>query len=250
MQAEQGADAGRVEVVAPHDPSVVVTTPPANAEPINLRTAGTYAILSQAGISGIGAAVTGDLGVSPAAATYITGFSLVADATNAFSKSAEVVGKIYAANYAGTTPAWLTAAIGDLQLAITDAAARAPDVAELGAGTIGGLTLGPAVYRWNSGVSITEDLTLAGGANQVWIFQIAQDLTIAATVKIVLTGGAQAKNVFWQVGGGPITLAANAHLEGVVLTQTAITLAAGASVNGRLLAQTSVDIDGSTVTQP
>jgi len=56
--------------------------------------------------------------------------------------------------------------------------------------------------------------------------------------------------VFWQITGGPVTLAAGADLRGVVLAKTAVTLAAGASVHGRLLAQTSVDIDGSTVAAP
>jgi hypothetical protein len=228
----------------------IETTGISNAAAVDLRSAGTYAILAQAGISGISAAVTGDLGVSPAAATYVTGFSLVADSTNAFSTSAQVVGKVYAASYAGSTPASLTTAIGDMQLACADAAARPPDVTELAAGEIGGMTLGPGIYKWSSGVSITQDLTLTGSANDVWIFEIAQDLTLSGAVKIVLSGGALTKNVFWQVSGGPVSLAALAHLEGVVLTQTSITLAAGASITGRLFAQTAVDIDGSTVTQP
>jgi hypothetical protein len=99
-------------------------------------------------------------------------------------------------------------------------------------------------------VSIPQDLTLMGSANDVWIFEIAQNLTLFNDVKIVLSGGALSKNVFWQVSGGPVSLAALAHLEGVVLTQSSVTLAAGASVSGRLFAQTAVDIDGSSVTQP
>jgi hypothetical protein len=248
-QNEEGVDALRTTVVKPQQGTIETTGTP-NTAGVNLRSAGTYAILAQAGISGISATVMGDLGVSPAAATYVTGFSLVADSTNAFSTSAQVVGKVYAASYAGSTPALLTTAIADMQLAFTDAAARAPDVTELAAGEIGGMTLGAGIYKWSSGVSITQDLTLTGSANDVWILEIAQDLTLGGTVKIVLSGGALAKNVFWQVSGGPVSLAAQAHLEGVVLTQTSITLAAGASITGRLFAQTAVDVDGSTVTQP
>jgi hypothetical protein len=246
---QERVDAVQAIAVGPLQGTIETNTTP-NAATVNLRSAGTYAILTQAGISGISAAVTGDLGVSPAAATYVTGFSLVADSTNAFSTSAEVVGKVYAASYAGSTPASLTAAIADMQLACADAAARAPDVTELAAGEIGGMTLGAGIYKWSSGVSITQDLTLTGSANDVWIFEIAQDLTLSGSVKIVLSAGARPENVFWQVSGGPVSLAALAHLDGVVLAQTSITLAAGASITGRLFAQTAVDIDGSTVTQP
>ena len=191
-------------------------------------------------------AVTGNLGVSPAAATFITGFSLTADSTNVFSTSPQVTGKVYAADYAPPTPSNLTTAVGDMELAFTDAAGRAPDVTELGAGNIGGMTLAPGVYKWGTGLLIPTDVTLTGSATDVWIFQIAQDLTMSSGAKILLAGGALPKNVFWQVAG-LVDLGTTAHFEGVVLTQTSITLRTGASINGRLLAQTAVSIDGSTV---
>jgi hypothetical protein len=136
-----------------------------------------------------------------------------------------------------------------MQTAYTDAAGRAAGVTELGSGNIGGLTLTPGVYKWGTGVSIPTNVTLAGSAADVWIFQIAGGLTQAAATTVVLGGAAQAKNIFWQVAGG-VTLGATAHLEGNVLSQTAITLGNKASVNGRLLAQTAVTLDASTVTQP
>ena len=99
-------------------------------------------------------------------------------------------------------------------------------------------------------VAITQDLTLQGGPDEVWIFQIAQTLRLDGGARIVLAGGALAKHVFWQITGGPVTLAASADLEGTVLAKTAVTLAAGASVHGRLLSQTAVDVDGSSVIAP
>jgi hypothetical protein len=217
---------------------------------VNLGTAARFVILAKSAISTVPtAAVTGDLGVSPAAATFITGFSLTADATNVFSSSPQVTGKVYAADYAVPTPSRMTAAIGDMELAFTEAGGRAPGVTELGAGNIGGKTLAPGVYKWGTGLLIPTDVTLAGGATAVWIFQIAQDLTVSSAAKVSLTGGALAKNVFWQVDGR-VQLGTTAHLEGVVLTRTSITLATGASINGRLLAQTAVSIDGSTVVEP
>jgi hypothetical protein len=217
---------------------------------VNLGTAGLFAILAKSAISTVPtAAITGNLGVSPAAATFITGFSLTADSTNVFSTSPQVTGKVFAADYTPPTPSDLTTAVGDMQLAFTDAAGRAPGVTELGAGNIGGMTLAAGVYKWGTGLLIPTDVTLSGSATDVWIFQIAQDLTMSSGVKVVLAGGALAKNVFWQVAG-QVDLGTTAHCEGVVLTQTAITLRTGASINGRLLAQTAVNIDGSTVVQP
>ena len=218
--------------------------------PVNLGTAGTYVILAKSGISTVPlSAVTGNLGLSPAAASFITGFSLIADATNVFATSPQVTGKIYAANYAVPTSSNLTTAVGDMQTAFTDAAGRAADVTELGAGNIGGMTLAPKVYKWGTSLLIPTDVTLNGSATDVWIFQIAQNLTMSSTAKVHLTGGAVAKNVFWQVAGA-VDLGTTSHCEGILLTQTAITLRTGASVNGRLLAQTAVTIDGSTVVEP
>jgi hypothetical protein len=218
--------------------------------PVNLATAGDFAILAKTGISTVPtSAVTGNLGVSPAAATFITGWALTADATNAFSTSTQLTGKAYAADYAAPTPTTLTTAVADMQTAFTDAAGRASGVTELGAGNIGGMTLAPGVYKWGTGLLVPTDVTLNGGATDVWIFQIAQDLTVASGARIVLAGGALPKNVFWQVAG-LVDLGTTAHLEGIVLTQTSVTLRTGASINGRLLAQTAVNIDGSTVVEP
>jgi len=94
------------------------------------------------------------------------------------------------------------------------------------------------------------DVTLSGGPNDVWIFQITGTLTTAASTNVVLTGGALARNVFWQVAGAYVALGVSAHFEGVVLAKAAINPGSLATVNGRLLAQTAVNIDQSTVTQP
>ena len=225
--------------------------------PVNLGTAGSYAILSQAGISTVPpSAITGDLGVSPISATGITGFSLTMDASNVFSRSPQVTGKVYAADYASPTPAKLTTAIGDMHQAFTDAAGRPPNVTELGGGNLGGLTLFPGVYKWGTGVLIPTSVALKGLATDVWIFEIAQDLNLSNSASVILRSalplgllGPQARNVFWQVSGG-VTLGANAHLEGVVLAKTAITLESTASVNGSLLSQTAVTLINNRVVRP
>ena len=242
-----GGSTGNGGSIADAGTDATVTTP---GVAVNLRTAGNYVILSKSGISTVPpSVVTGNIGVSPVAATYITGFSLIADSTNVFSTSTQVTGRVYAADYTSPTPSNLTTAVGDMELAFTDAAGRAAGVTELGAGNIGGMTISPGVYKWGTGVLIPANVTLNGGATAVWIFQIAQGLTMSDGTNISLTGGALAKNVFWQVAGS-VVVGTTAHLEGIVLTQTSVSLATGASIRGRLLAQTAVTIDTSTVVAP
>ncbi len=217
---------------------------------VNLGTAGNYVVLAKSGISTVPTStITGDLGLSPSAATYITGFSLTADSTNVFSTSPQVTGHVYASDYATPTPSNLTTAIADMQLAFTDAAGRAPKVTELGAGNIGGMTLTPGVYKWSSGLLIPSSVTLAGSATDVWIFEVAQGLTVSNATNVTLSGGGVPANVFWQVSG-QVSLGTTAQFVGVVLGQTSIALGTGASVHGRLFAQTAVSIDSGTVTAP
>lgn len=210
-----------------------------------------YAVLAQSAVSNNPtSAITGDIGVSPAAASFFSGFSQSLPPGGSASTSAQVTGNLLAADYAVPTPANLTSAIGKMQTAYTDAAGRtSPDFTELAAGNIGGRTLAPGLYKWSSTVTIPSDVTIAGTANDVWIFQVAGDLTVSAAKKVLLSGGATAKNIVWQVAG-KTTLGTTSHLEGTVLCKTAITLNTGATLNGRALAQTAVTLDNSTVTRP
>lgn len=215
-------------------------------------TASNFVILAKTGISNVPtSAITGNMGVSPISFTALTGFSLTVDGSGVFSTSAQVTGKVYASDYAVPTPTDLTTSVLEMQTAYTDAAGRAPDYTELGAGNIGGMNLGPATYKWGTGVLIPTNVTLTGGANDVWIFQIAQDLTVSAGAQVILAGGALAKNVYWQIAGGTgVSIGTTAHVEGIIMTAKAITINTGASVLGRLLAQTAVTLDQNVVTQP
>ena len=217
------------------------------ANSVNLGSAGDFVILAKSGITNVPTShITGNLGVSPVTETAITGFPLTRDGSGLFSTTPEVTGKIFAANDGVPTPDNLTVAIGAMETAFTDAAGRAPKATELGAGDIGSMTLSAGVYKWGSGLLIPTNVTLDGAATDVWIFQIAQNLTVDSAVQVILTGGALAKNVFWQVAGA-VDLDTTSHLEGTILCQTAIALKTGASINGRLLAQTAVTISGSAV---
>jgi hypothetical protein len=233
--------------------TTVAVAPLGPAAP-NLASAAGFAVIGKTLIDSTPGAssITGDLAMSPAAATFITGFALVADASNIFSTSSQVVtgSKVYAADYVnGTTHADL--AVFDMMAAYTstaNAASPTPTVG-LGGGTLGGNTLVPGIYNWGTGLSVATSITLNGGANDVWIFQVGTNMTVASAQSILLTGGAQAKNVFWQVAGN-VVLDTTSHMEGTILCQTYIHALTGATVNGRLLAQTEVTLDHVTVIVP
>jgi hypothetical protein len=213
--------------------------------PVNLGSAADFTVLSQSGITDVfKTSIGGNVGTSP-----ITGAAI--DLT-----CGEVSGIIYTVDAAGplpcsvTDPTRLTAAVGDMQTAYNDAAGRVlPDQLNLGAGEIGGRTLAPGLYKWTSNVSISNDLTLAGGPDDVWIFQVAGTLSEANATSVTLSGGAQAKNVFWQ-SAGAVTIGTQSHFEGTVLSNTMVALKTKASLTGRLLAQTAVTLQMNTLTPP
>ena len=219
--------------------------------PVLLGAAGNYVVLSKTAISTVPPSmITGDIAVSPAAATYITGFDLTADASTTFATATQVIGRVYAASYTAPTPALLTTAISNMEGAYTDAASRPnPGFLELGTGNIGGRTLAPGLYKWTSTLRIPENVTLTGDANDVWILQTTGDLTMAVGKRVILAGGAQAKNVFWQVAG-KVTFAGTSHFEGILLCKTEVTLQTGATMNGRILAQTLIALQKAVVTRP
>ncbi len=218
---------------------------------VNLGTAGDFVILAKSGISTVPSSViTGNIGVSPIDASAITGFALSLAAGSPFATSGQVVGQVYAANYAVPTPVNLTTAVGDMQTAYTDAAGRTtPDFTELGAGQIGGLALVPGLYKWSTDVLISSDITLTGGPNDVWVFQIAGKITQANGTQVKLSGGALADHIFWQ-SFGDVSIGTTAHFEGIIMTETSVNLDTGASINGRLLAQTAVTLAANNITAP
>lgn len=223
---------------------------------VAIGTAGNYAVLAKTAISTVpSSVVTGNIGLSPSARGYLTGWSLITEPTDTYFTSAQVAapGKLYAAdNVGGTTSVDLTTAVNNMQTAYTDAAGRTATSAattDVGAGTLTSLTLAPGVYQWGTAVNIPTDLTLNGSASDVWIFKIASTLTMAAAKKVILTGGALPQNIFWQVAGA-VNVGAGSSFQGIILGQTSITFGNLSSINGRLLAQTAVSLDATTVTIP
>lgn len=229
--------------------------PPQGPGTINLGGAAIYTILSKTGISTtVGSSVTGNIGVSPAAATGITGFGLIMDPSNVFSKSSPsslVSGNVYAADYAVPTPANISTAVSDMENAFTTANGLVTSViTELGAGDITGMTLVPGLYKWSTGLLISASgVTLTGNANDTWVFQIGQGMTVANGAIIHLAGGAQAKNIYW-ITASDAVIGTTVDFSGNILSQTKIALNTGSKVTGRLLGQTAVTLDAATVVFP
>jgi hypothetical protein len=223
-----------------------------------LGSAVNYTILAKTGVSTVpSSVVTGNVGLSPASRGFLTGWSLISESTDTGFTSAQLVGNLYAAdNVGGTTSVGLTTAVGDMQTAYTAAAGMATAGGGLvtacpGAGNFGGLTLVAGVYTCgvDIGIATGTNLVLSGSATDVWVIKTSGNVTQAAATQVQLTGGALAKNVFWQVAGS-VDIGTTALMQGVILGQTLINMQAGATEKGRLLAQTAVTLNQNTVTAP
>jgi hypothetical protein len=229
---------------------------------VSLGSAAGFAILSKAGITDTGShssVITGNIGASPITAASIGVFcSEMTGTSTIYGVDAAYVGSGATTCFKGNPPlankTLVNNAEFDMELAYNDAAGRtAPaPIVNQGAGDISALTLAPGLYKWTTGLNIdNRGVTLAGtvasGANDVWIFQIAQNLTVANTAVITLTNGALPKNVFWQVAG-QAALGTTSAFKGTILSKTQIVVQTGATMLGSALAQTQVTLDASTVT--
>ncbi|MHB1197261.1 MAG: ice-binding family protein [Lutibacter sp.] len=220
---------------------------------VDLGLAGNYAILAESAISTTGVtSVTGDMGISPLAATFITGFGLILDSSGTYSTSSLVTGRIYAADYTSPTPSNLTVTVDNMHTAFTTANGLAPNFTEYLAGNLNNVTLPAGVYKYGTGLLLTNTITLDGGGVDcaAFVFQIAGDLTVANNVKIVLINGAKADNIYWVTAGAGAVIGTDVDFSGNVLSKTLISLEARSTVKGRLLAQTEVTLIGNTVVKP
>lgn len=201
---------------------------------VDLGSAGNFAVLAGSTLTSTGpTSVTGDLGVSPG--TAIIGFP---------------PGIANGGQHAGNPTA--AQGIADLTTGYDDAAGRTLCAVTV-SGNLGGQTLTPGLYTSTSSLEISSgDLTLdaLGDEDAVFIFQMASTLTTTAGREVILSGGAKASNVFWQVGTSA-TLGTTTAFEGTLMADQAITLNSGATLNGRLLARiAAVSLDSNTVVRP
>ena len=190
---------------------------------VDLGSTANFAVLAGTAATFTTSTINGDIGVSPGLAITMT---------TSVHKGTTYTG---VGSSAGT-------AQEDLTTAYNDAAGRDTPTPTVNPGTaggeIGGMNLGPGLYKFTTTAAISSVVTLTGSATDVWIFQIGSTLIVAADVDVILAGGALASNIFWQVGTYA-TIAGDAIFEGTIMANDYITLAAGATLNGRALARSA-----------
>lgn len=206
------------------------------ASQVSLGSAATFVVLAGSTVTNTGPTVItgGNLGLSPGSA--VTGFP-----PGALTSPAVMI---------LTNP---TAAQAELDLTTAYVyTAGLPGGAVL-AGDMSGLTFTPGLYKTSSTVMLSAGsvtLDALGDANAVFIFQIGSTLTTSGSTQVVLAGGAQAKNVFWQVSSSA-TLGTNSTFQGTIMALASVTLDTGATLNGRALARTAaVAMDSNPITAP
>jgi hypothetical protein len=233
--------------------AILTVADPLGPTPVLLGTAGNFVILTKSGITDAVPAslsITGNIGSSTITSAAMNTIPCANIAGSIFGVDAGYTGGVcYTASAGNKT--LVDNAVLDMEAAFTNAAGRpTPDFTGLGAGDISSMTLAPGLYKWATGVLVSSSgVILNGGPNDVWIFQIGVDLTISNNAVITLSGGALAKNIFWQVDG-QATIGTAANFKGIILCQTQITLNTTTTVSGRLLAQTAVTLQGNTITPP
>lgn len=199
--------------------------------PVGLGTAGSFAVLGGSTVTNTGPSViTGDLGVSPG--TAITGLP-----------PGTVNGTVHAAD------AVAAQAQSDVTTAYNDAAGRIPAVVV--PGDLGGLLLTPGVYKQSSSLLLTGSATLdaQGDPSAVFIFQVGSTLTTASSSRVLLAGGAQSCNVFWQIGSSA-TIGTGTAFVGNIFALQSITMTTGATLQGRALARNgAVTLDTNTISR-
>ena len=235
------------------NPNAVITTATIEVTPVpnhtvksvELGIADSFAIMAFTSITSAPTSnITGKVGLKPGTRSLIN-----------LNPATEVVGgldEIYAGDDVGDPSDYMNMAREDLIGAYREIVSRPADKDKVEAyrGNPSGKILPPGIYRWSNGVTINSDVTLEGSSSDVFIFQITGDMSIAAKVRIVLSGGARAKNIYWQVSG-KVDLGPTSVVQGTVMSQLTLEMKSLAQLNGRALVKNGkVLLSQNVITKP
>ena len=207
----------------------VIPVPNHKVKAVDLGIADSFAIIAYTSITSAPTSnITGKVGLKPGTRSLIN-----------LNPATEVVGgldEIYAGDDIGDPSDYMNMAREDLIGAYRDIVSRPADADKVEAygGNPSGKILPPGIYKWSNGAAINSDITLEGSATDIFIFQITGDLSIAPKVRIVLSGGARAKNIYWQVSG-KVTLESTTVVQGTIMSQLTFEMKSLAQLNGRAL---------------
>jgi hypothetical protein len=219
-----------------------------------LGTAGGYVILAKTGISTSPiSAITGNIGVTGGRA-LMTGFSFLApefkssmqlsDTSTSFAwTDSLVVATDLNVAYAAMETAYDTIAL----LTTSGDIVGGQTYNGLNGGKLEGLTLTAGVYTFETNVELSGDMTFSGSATDVFIIQTTKNLVVDAGKKVILSDGAKAENVYWQVAG-TVAVGTTATMKGIILCKTNVSFLAGSTLNGRIFSQTAVSLISTTIT--
>ncbi|KAK4702426.1 hypothetical protein P7C70_g3800, partial [Phenoliferia sp. Uapishka_3] len=221
-----------------------------SATMIPLGVAGTYTVVAKTGVSTVpSSSVTGNIGIAPAAMTYLTGFSFTSADASVPSTSSQIKGLAFAPETIGSTS---PQAALDMVAAYNNGAAQGPaDFTELKGGALDGLTLTKGIYKWGTTVvlGVGQTLTLSGACGDVFIFQAAGAISTGANSNIKLVGGLQSNSIFW-VGATALTTGVSSNFAGIILTYTNVVIGTSAALDGAIYTQTEAALHMATITPP
>lgn len=226
-------------------PPKIEPVPNHKVQKINLGIVESFAMLAYTSISSTPtSSIKGKVGLKPGIRSLIN-----------LDPKTEVLGgstEIYAGDDIGDSSDYLNFARANLIAAYKDASSRPADKdkIEAYAGKPGDKILPAGIYQWSNGVTISSDVTLEGTSTDVYIFQITGNMDIDANVRVNLSGGVRAKNVFWQVSG-KVTLGSGSVVPGNIMSQLTLEMKNLAQLKGRALVKNGkILLSQNTITKP
>jgi hypothetical protein len=234
----------KASVSSPKASSKLENQIPRKLKALNISQAEDFAILAYASISSIpNSAISGKVGLLPGTRDQITlGSTEVAGgATDIIASDDETIPTNLLSN-----------AKVDMVTAYKEAVNLTPDTDKIGLyeGMLNGQILAGGCYKWNGDLNISKDFTIEGSASDIWVFKIAANFKVGSDVHLTLRGGANAKNIFWQVAGSAV-IESGSTMAGTIIAQQSVVMKNHSELIGRTFAKNGyINLNQAKITKP